>query len=142
MVYWPQRPGPQLPMETTFSPWIQDDLANWAALTRPEYLVRVPGRSILYTQNETSDAVYLMRRGRARMLFFTNEGEEKVLLFLLPGALFGETACLEGTTSLFHAETLTDCELYRIPQDAFLKALAADPAMNERVLRLMAHKTT
>lgn len=140
MVYWPQRPGPQLPMETTFSPWIQDDLANWAALTRPEYLVRVPGRSILYTQNETSDAVYLMRRGRARMLFFTNEGEEKVLLFLLPGALFGETACLEGTTSLFHAETLTDCELYRIPQDAFLKALAADPAMNERVLRLMAHK--
>lgn len=126
--------------ETDFSPWLRYDLALWGPLADPRHLIHIKGHSVVYNQNATISHIYVVKSGRVRLSYYSSEGAEKVYLFALPGAMFGEETCFEPTAQFLYAETITDCEFYCIPKDEFLLCLSQNIALNSQVLSSMAHK--
>ena len=126
--------------ETDFSPWLRYDLKLWGPLTNARYLTRIKGRSVVYNQNATISHIYVVKSGRVRLSYYSSEGAEKVYLFALTGAMFGEETCFEPTAQFLYAETITDCEFYCIPKDEFLLCLSQDISLSSQVLSSMAHK--
>ena len=123
-----------------FSPWIRYDLAQWSSLLDERYLIRVKGKTVIYNQEEDISQIYIVKSGRVRLSYFTSEGAEKIYIFALPGAMFGEETCFEPEAQFLHAATIVDCELYCIPQDEFLRRLSQDIGLNTQVLSSMSHK--
>ncbi len=123
-----------------FSPWIRYDLDQWGSLLNPNYLVSLKGKTIVYNQEEDISHIYIVKRGRVRLSYFTSEGAEKIYIFALAGAMFGEETCFEPDAQFLHAATIVDCELYCIPKEDFLCLLSQDPELNAQVLSSMAHK--
>ncbi len=76
--------------EANFSPWIQYDLDLWGELVDERYLIRIKGRSVVYNQNDTISHIYVVKSGRVRLSYYSSEGAEKIYLFALTGAMFGE----------------------------------------------------
>lgn len=126
--------------EANFSPWIQYDLDLWGELVDERYLIRIKGRSVVYNQNDTISHIYVVKSGRVRLSYYSSEGAEKIYLFALTGAMFGEETCFEPTAQFLHAETITDCAFYCIPKDEFLLHLSQNISLNAQVLASMAHK--
>lgn len=123
-----------------FSPWLHYDLAQWGPLLDDKYLIRVMGKTVIYNQDEDISQIYIVKSGRVRLSYFTSEGAEKIYIFALPGAMFGEETCFEPEAQFLHAATIVDCELYCIPKDEFLRWLSEDIGLNAQVLSSMSHK--
>lgn len=115
-------------------------MEEWETLADERYLVKVKAKNVLYNQDEPNTDIYIVKSGRVRLSYFTSEGAEKIFMFVLEGGMFGEATCFEPTAQYFHAATIVDCELYKIPMEAFLQRLSEDKQMNFRVLEAMSHK--
>lgn len=127
-------------MKNTFLPWVLEDMACWESFARTKYLTELKGGSVVFGQDERPGAVYIVQRGRVRLLHLSQEGTERVLMFILQGGMFGEVGCLQNRPAFFQAETLTDCLLYRVPEAVFRRALAKDIALNGAVMRQLVRK--
>jgi CRP-like cAMP-binding protein len=62
--------------------------------------------SVIVSQGNPADYLYLLTKGRARYFFTTEDGRKLLLLWLTPGEIFGGAALL-GTPSLYLASTET-----------------------------------
>lgn len=129
-----------MPAGKDFSPWLHYDLPQWGPLLNEKYLIRVMGKTVIYNQDEDISQIYIVKSGRVRLSYFTSEGAEKIYIFALPGAMFGEETCFEPEAQFLHAATIVDCELYCIPKDEFLGWLSEDIGLNAQVLSSMSHK--
>ena len=62
--------------------------------------------SVVVSQGNPADCLYLLTKGRARYFFMTEDGRKLLLFWLRPGEIFGGTALL-GTPSVYLASTET-----------------------------------
>lgn len=129
-----------MPDYTNFSPWIGYDLAQWGALADEKYLVPFKRKTVIYSQEEDTAQVYLVKSGRVRLSYFNSEGSEMIYLFALPGCLFGEETCFEPSAQFLQAVTIVDSEVYCIPKARFLSLLTRNTAVNTQVLTSLSHK--
>lgn len=68
-----------------------------------------PRNSVVASQGNPADHLYLLLNGRARMFFNTSDGKKIMLLWLTPGEIFGGPAILPNPCSyLVSTETLKD----------------------------------
>jgi CRP-like cAMP-binding protein len=63
-----------------------------------------PANSIIVSQGNPADYLYLLTKGRARYFFTTEDGRKLLLLWLSPGEIFGVSALL-SIPSLYLAST-------------------------------------
>lgn len=123
-----------------FPPWIQYDIGQWGALIDPRYLMRFQRKSLIYNQQDKVSAIYILKSGRVRLSYSSNEGEEKIFFLGLPGCMFGEEASFLAEAQVLYAIALVQCEIYCIPKDEFLFLLSQDISLNAKVLSSMSHK--
>jgi len=65
--------------------------------------------SVITNQGQSADQMFLVRSGRARFFFVTEDGRKINLLWLVPGTIFGASALLsEPAVYLVSAETIRD----------------------------------
>lgn len=85
------------------------------------------GQIIIYQGDEPVHA-YTIRRGYVKIYEITADGVEKPILFDRPNDTF-PIACVFGhtTKSQYFYEALTDCEVYRIPCEAYRDYMRATP---------------
>ena len=110
-------------MKYVYSPWIFEDLKKWEGLTDKKYLINLKKRAVIYEQDDEVSYLYILKKGRVRRLYLAPDGTEHVMLFVLPGGIFGECECIEKRQSLFRAEALSDISLYKVPRFAVLETL-------------------
>ena len=110
-------------MKYVYSPWIFEDLKKWEGLTDKKYLINLKKRAVIYEQDDEVSYLYILKKGRVRLLYLAPDGTEHVMLFVLPGGIFGECECIEKRQSLFRAEALSDISLYKVPRFAVLETL-------------------
>jgi cAMP-dependent protein kinase regulator len=84
--------------------------------------IQVPQRTTLITAGEPGDYFYVLKTGEVE---FTNpaRGDGVVLGQAGPGDSFGELALLYDAPRAATVTTLSDCELYRVGQVVFRRAL-------------------
>lgn len=114
---------------TLFSQSSAEDLAEVATLLTPR---NVPAKSVLYTQGDQPDLVYLVRSGAVEL---TRDG--RVLDRLGPGDAAGLLAVLDQLPRETTATTVSDCSLLVVSGDAFVQLLADRPTLMHGIFRAL-----
>jgi len=83
-------------------------------------------RTVLVTEGEKTDALYIILEGRVRAYVSDASGREAVLSIMGPGEYFGEIALDEGPRSA-SVITLEPCRLLVIPRAEFAQFLEGHP---------------
>ena len=84
-------------------------------------------RTVLVTEGEKTDALYIILEGRVRAYVSDAAGREAVLSIMGPGEYFGEVAFDEGPRSA-SVITLEPCRLLVVPRAEFAQFLETHPA--------------
>jgi len=83
-------------------------------------------RTVLVTEGENTDALYIILEGRVRAYVSDASGREAVLSVMGPGEYFGEVAFDEGPRSA-SVITLEPCRLIVVPRVEFAQFLEDHP---------------
>jgi len=96
-----------------------------------------PKGEMLYIPGDSSDVVYLLKKGRVKISRVHEDGREVLLTILEPGEVFGEVEALSSD----HRETLVQalektlvCEIQRKDFDHYLHSY---PQVGGRIIKLM-----
>lgn len=81
-------------------------------------------RQVIYAPTDASESVFLVVRGRVRIVSLTPEGKEAVLGLVEPGELFGEMALVSTSPREEHAEAALASTVAAIPRDALEAAMS------------------
>jgi CRP-like cAMP-binding protein len=85
------------------------DLKVILAAARPRHF---RANSVIVSQGNPADYLYLLTKGRARYFFTTEDGHKLLLLWLSPGEIFGGSALLAIPSSyLASTETVKDSQV-------------------------------
>src|SRR5688572_5667763 len=96
-------------------------------------LRKVPG-SVLVSEGQTPDGLYIVLRGRVNLLRAADGGRDLILSALGPGEVFGEACAFTGVPMSTTAVAAVQSELLRVSPEALVEHLRREP---ETVLRLM-----
>lgn len=94
----------------------------------------------IYLPGDPSDAVYLIRKGRVRLSFLSEEGERQTMAILGRGELFGELVLEGESPQEFSAEALTETVVYVIDKWHLLKLIRGEPQLRKRLSELLGYK--
>jgi CRP-like cAMP-binding protein len=102
-------------------------------------LKRYAKKDIIYRRGEPGDSLMVVVEGRIKLTNVNVGGKEGVLLFLVPGNIYGEIAALDGKERAANAVALEDSEVFLIYTRDLIPTLRANPdAMLEVISALCA----
>lgn len=90
----------------------------------------------VYFPGDTSDTVFILKRGRVRITQFGPEGQEHTLAILGPGSIFGEMSLAGEKKRRTRAETLKESFICAASKEHFLDFLRDHPEINFRITKM------
>ncbi len=112
-----------------------DELGRLAALARIKVY---RARDTIVEKGDPARELYVLLRGRAKVVSRSAEGSDTALNVMGPGEVFGEVAMFDGQPRSATVSTLEECEMAVIDVDAFRGFLAASPSVAEKLLAVLA----
>lgn len=95
-------------------------------LTREAHTVRVSRPETIFAEGETSNRVYIMVSGVAK-LSIENRNERVLVGLVGPGEIFGVSSLLPRTTRPFRCDAFTDCTVAIVKPETFVEASLGVP---------------
>jgi len=94
-------------------------------------LATFPKKEAIFVQDDLSDAVFYIHKGRVKLSVVSKNGKEATIGLLGEKDFFGE-GCLTGqTVRLGSATALTDCSMMRIEKKAMMEVLHREHAFSD-----------
>lgn len=107
-----------------------------APLVASAELVQARAGQVIVTEGAEDKDVYIVRSGS--MIVEKQIGERPVFLSYLPaGSYFGEMAVIDGSQRVATVKAAIKSEVIRLPGEAFLAFLAANPVLRDKALSEM-----
>lgn len=133
--------------DSTCTFWLGEPNHDWALLTahRPPKSLR--RASVLYTQRDSMHALYVVMRGRIRLVRYTPDGRERHLMVVGPGGLLGDEGSSQSGRHACTAVASTDASVVEIPWQQAMNTLQSEPLLlrqflafsEQRMQALMTH---
>lgn len=101
---------------------------------RCEWRLYEPGQQIVHYE-DTSDDVFFLTKGSARVTIYSVEGKVVSFRELGPGDLFGEYPAIDGGPRSASVEARTACLIGLMQAAAFLELLETEPAVRRALLQ-------
>ncbi len=120
-----------------FAPLPDEDLTLIASSLQER---RFRQGQVIFRQGEPGDSMYIVLDGRVRIATTDPQGEQRVLSFLDPGALFGELALLTNEARSTDAHAVTDVTLLELRRAEFEQLSASRPLVLRQMMRLLAER--
>lgn len=98
---------------------------------------RFPRHTIVISQGDVSDNLYIIVDGRVSVYLDDGNGKEVTLNTLGPNDSFGELAPLANIPRVASIKTLDDARLISISRAALFEVLSANPNMGMRIIALL-----
>lgn len=115
----------------------EDELERLVAQAFPRRLTR---GQVLFVEGERSEHLFVVDRGRVKVLVASPRGDELVLSVLGPGHCLGELSVLDGADRSATAVALEDVALWVVPADAVRALLRRSPAVTLAVAEELAQR--
>ncbi|TCZ57318.1 Crp/Fnr family transcriptional regulator [Roseicella aquatilis] len=112
--------------------------AAMTRLLRPSFTQQLPRGAILFDQNEVPNFLHLLLAGSVGLQARDETGTETVVEIFGAGELFLAPAAILGLPYLASGAALTDVRVLMIPADVFREGIAADPALGQAAIELLA----
>jgi CRP-like cAMP-binding protein len=100
----------------------------------------LPKGTLLFSQHDVSDAVYVVVSGTIALMLSTPDGRELVIDEMKAGTCFGELSALTDKRRSTGAMAATNCDVLSIPLDVFLDALNTQPKLMRQLLAMTAQR--
>jgi signal transduction histidine kinase len=97
---------------------------------------RAEAGTVLFVEGEQADGVFFVRSGTVQIVK-SQDGHASVLARRGRGELIGEMALVDSSLRFATAICETDCDLFVLSRARFIDILSAQPAIAERVMRVM-----
>jgi len=96
-----------------------------------------PGNTILITEGDETDSLYVIAEGQVKAYASDEHGKEVILSMMGPGEYFGELALVDDAPRSASIMTLTSCKLMIITKRDFQSCLAEHPEMSYSLIRAL-----
>lgn len=94
-------------------------------------ILSLPKKQILFSQGDTTDAVFYIQAGKVKVTVLSEHGKEAVIAILEQGAFVGESCLVGQTIRTATATTLEDSRILRIEKAVMLRLLQEHPRFAE-----------
>ncbi|MEA3291900.1 MAG: Crp/Fnr family transcriptional regulator [Pseudomonadota bacterium] len=111
--------------------------ADLQVLKKHSRIRSYPRNTVILSEGEESDALYIIQSGRVKVYLSDETGKEITLTLLGPGAYLGELAMLDGEPRSASVMTLEKTTMLQISRDAFRGFLAENPDIAFEIIRLL-----
>jgi len=120
-----------------FSELDTDELAKVATLSQ----TRSVGKDVaIFYAGDPADAVFIVARGKVKIVVTSSDGREFILTVLGAGQVFGEMALIEEAPRSASVITATAVELVVISRDEFHHLLATEPRISRKLLAILSRR--
>jgi CRP/FNR family cyclic AMP-dependent transcriptional regulator len=99
-----------------------------------------PKNAVLISEGDEGDQLYVIRRGKIKVVVTDDAGRELVINHLGPGDYFGEMALIDGESRSATIVTTEPTQVLALRRDDFQKLLTLHPALMLDLLKVMARK--
>ena len=91
--------------------------------------------TVVYTPDDQSNYVYVLKTGSVRLYRLTEDGQEITLSFIKPGMMFGDGDVLNETRYSHHAQTLGPSVICHVRRADFRDLLNRYEVINQFILK-------
>ena len=95
---------------------------------------------IIYGQNMPTAGTYIIKSGRVKMSYITDDGVETILVVFSRHCMFGELSAIRGVLASPIATALTDVTAVLIPTDRLFELIDASPQFSRFMIESLVHK--
>ena len=97
-------------------------------------------RTLLFSQGDPADSVFVVLAGQVRLFTLTADGRESILEFIAPGQSFAEAAMFGSGRLPVNAEAASGTRLVRIPAQAILAGIDAEAVLARKMMDSLARR--
>ena len=111
-----------------------------------EKLSKVSGRkrvergAFVVRAAESTDSLYILLTGRAKVTNTDEEGREIILAWLGPGEFFGEMGLIDGSPRSANVVASEACELLVLSKDAFQRCLQDNFQVAQKLMQILVRR--
>jgi NTE family protein len=99
--------------------------------------VSFAGGSVLFSQGDEGDDLYIVAAGRLRASVRDSDGRDRVVAFMAPGETAGEMAVISGERRTATIVAARDSDVWRLNRASFESLLARYPAISLALNKLL-----
>ncbi len=99
-----------------------------------------PRGSLILTQGDPGEALFLIRSGQVKVSVLAEDGREVILSVLAPGSFFGEMALVDDEPRSAHVIAMEDTTLLQLRRDDFRARLRSSPELAVSLLRELSRR--
>ncbi|NNG01617.1 MAG: cyclic nucleotide-binding domain-containing protein [Desulfobacteraceae bacterium] len=101
---------------------------------------RFPANAIIFNEGDSSDALYIVKKGKAAAVCFDEEGKQIILNLFGPTDYFGEMSFFDGSSRCATIVTREPSEFAIIPRQSFLGIVSSNPTILEQLVKGLLQK--
>ncbi len=120
-----------------FSELEHDELNQIAGLAEERTF---PRDTVIFNAGDVADSVFVIARGKVKVVVTSPDGKDLILAVLGPGQVFGEMALLDSAPRSATVVSDTVVELVVIHRDEFQHLLASEPKISRRLLAILTQR--
>ena len=120
-----------------FSKLSESSLLLLARSGRFEHLAK---GEILFFQSDPSESAYTVRSGKISIVLTNSDGREMVINEMQAGEMFGELGLLTKKPRSTSAVARSNCELFVVPRQVFLRMVEDEPSLVRLILEMTADR--
>jgi CRP/FNR family cyclic AMP-dependent transcriptional regulator len=98
---------------------------------------KFPRNTIIFSKGDESDSLYLVCKGKVKVVIEDEQGKEIVLSVMGPGEYFGEMAAVDGAPRSATVVTREPTELMIIHRSDFRNVLSSNPDVVFNLLKVL-----
>lgn len=121
----------------SFSKLSESSLLLLARSGRFEHLAK---GEILFFQSDPSESAYIVRSGKISIVLINADGREMVINEMHTGDMFGELGILTKKPRSTSAVARSNCELFVVPRQVFLRMVEDEPSLVRLILEMTADR--
>lgn len=116
------------------SPWMLMEI-DWSSLTDGLSIKTFKKGHVFYEQDEASDYVYIVDKGRVALRIFTTEGDARTIITLDEGCIFGNLSLFDDRANSCRAVSVSDeVSIFIIPKHQVIKKINEDVNLMHNML--------
>lgn len=114
-----------------------DDLPDEVIHSLVERVEKITLRAdeVLFSKGDLGDALYVVESGRVKMVGTDKDGQEVVFNQVGAGAVIGEMAIIDQQPRSAGVIALTETEMLKLSQEAFMRVLEEQPLLGMEISR-------
>ena len=116
------------------SPWMLMEI-DWSSLTDGINPRTFRKGHVFYEQDEVSDSVFIVDKGRVALRIFTTDGDARTIITLDSGCIFGNLSLFDDRANSCRAITVSDeVSVYTLPKAVVINRIYEDSALMHNML--------